>query len=219
MTTTTKPATATSGPPRRWLKPLGYALDWRIERLQREYLGGAPAARADLARLRRGLGKPAGSVPGIWEITVGAVPAELSWDRDEPSRAEQAAHAAMTLYALHQQSLPGPAHVPGVSFGAAVGRLASGDGPSKDAVTRRFMAVATAQSADELLVHVRGLVTQLKSANRGVDYARFADDVLGLLTPGRETAVRLAWGRDFYRTTTDSTDDTTSNIDTEGNQQ
>jgi CRISPR system Cascade subunit CasB len=221
MTTTTEPSTRTGGPSRRWLKPLGYALDWRIDRLQREYLAGMPAARADLARLRRGLGKPAGSVPEIWAITVGAVPAELAWDRDEPSRAEQAAHAAMTLYALHQQSFPGPAHVPAVSFGTAVGRLAGSDGPSRDAVTRRFMAVATAESADEVLVHVRGLVTQLKRAKRGVDYARFADDVLGLLTPGRESGVRLAWGRDFYRTDSDSTDDTTSDddtTDTDGNQ-
>lgn len=216
MTTTTEPSVDTNAAARRWLKPLGYALDWRIERLQAEYLRGAPAARADLARLRRGLGKQAGSVPEIWEITVGAVPAELIWDRDEPSRAEQAAHAAMTLFALHQQSLAGPAHVPGVSFGSAVGRLASGDGPSKDAVTRRFMTVATAESADELLVHVRGLVTQLKGARRGIDYAQFADHVLDLLTPGLETAVRLAWGRDFYRVSAESDNDTQNR---EGNTQ
>jgi CRISPR system Cascade subunit CasB len=150
--------------------------------------------------LRRGLGKPAGGVPEIWELTVGAVPAELTWARDEPSRAEQAAHAALTLYALHQQPMSGPAHIPGVGFGDAVRQLAGADGPSQGAVTRRFMAVATAESIDEVLVHVRGLITQLRGANRGMDYALFADDILNLLTPGRETSVRLAWGRGFYRT-------------------
>lgn len=198
-TTDTQPTTR-----RRWLGPLGYALDRRIERLQREYLAGSAAARADLARLRRGLGKAPGSVPEIWELTVGAVPDELSWDRDEPSRAEQAAHATMTLFALHQQSFPGPAHVPDVSFGAAVGRLATGGAASQDAVTRRFTAVATAESVGEILVHVRGLVTQLRRERRGIDYARFADDIERLLTPGRETQVRLTWGRDFYRTTSDT---------------
>ena len=122
---------------------LGRALDWRLDRLQAEYLAGSPRARADLAKLRRALGKPAGSVPEAWEYTVGAVPESLRWDRDEPTRAEQAAHAALTLFAMHQQSMPVAAHVPGVSLGRAVGVLAAGGEQSADAVTRRFMAVAT----------------------------------------------------------------------------
>ncbi len=205
MTQSTADSPPAAGRKSRWLGALGTALDWRIERLQREYLAESSAARADLARLRRGLGKPAGSVPEIWELTVGAVPERLTWDRDEPSRAEQAAHAAMTLYALHQQSLTVGIHRPKVRFGAAVRRLAGDDRKGdrqagKQAVTRRFMAVATAQSIDEVLFHVRGLITQLRREKIGLDYAMFADDVLNLLTPGRETLVRLAWGREFYRT-------------------
>ncbi len=206
MTSTSVGAAPTGGARTRRLGPLGFALDWRIERLQADYLRGSSGARADLARLRRGLGKPAGSVPEIWEITVGAVPDSLSWDRDEPSRAEQAAHAALTLFALHQQSMPVPAHTAGATFGRAAGLLRGDSGRSEEAVTRRFMAVATAESIDEVLVHVRGLITQLRSARRGIDYARFADDLLGLLTPTRVKSVRLAWGRDFYRTTSDTPD-------------
>jgi CRISPR system Cascade subunit CasB len=207
MTATTETASPSSGSPRpRRLGPLGLALDRRITGLRTDYLRDAPAARADLARLRRGLGKPAGSVPEIWDITIGAVPEALRWNRDEPSRAEHAAHAVLCLFALHQQSLSVPAHVPGVSFGQAVARLAAAEGRSADAVTRRFMAVATAASIDEVLVHIRGLITQLRGIRQGLDYARLADDVLGLLTPGTATAVRLAWGRDFYRTTPDAPD-------------
>lgn len=207
-------ATEQSPTTRRWRGDLGFALESRISRLQSEYLAGSPSARADLARLRRGLGKPAGSVPEIWDLTVGAVPAKLSWDRDEPSRAEQAAHAALTLYALHQQSMSSRVHVPEVSFGTAVRNLARGGTQSEEAVTRRFMAVATAESIDELLTHVRGLVTQLKKVEPpirgGLDYARFADDMLALLTPGREHSVRLQWGRDFYRTNTETANDDTT---------
>ncbi|MDR7301411.1 type I-E CRISPR-associated protein Cse2/CasB [Haloactinomyces albus] len=200
----TSTGTAPQTGPTRKLGPLGTALDWRFTRLQEEYSREAPSAKATLARLRRGLGKPAGSVPEVWESTIGAVPESLSWDRDEPSRAEQAAHAAFTLFALHQQSLSVAAHAPGTSFGRAVGFLRFDSTRSEEAVTRRFMAVSTAESADEVLVHMRGLVTQLRSAQRGFDYARLADDLTGLLTPGRATRVRLAWGRDFYRTTTDT---------------
>ncbi|GFG76631.1 type I-E CRISPR-associated protein Cse2/CasB [Mycobacterium botniense] len=183
----------------RILGRLGRALDWRVDHLQSEYLAGSPSARAELAKLRRALGKTAGSVPEVWEYTFAAVPEALQWDRDEPSYAEQAAHAALTLFALHLQSMSGPAHLHGVSFGSAVGHLARMEGRSADAVRRRFMAVATASSIDEILVHVRGLVTQLRSVGQGFDYARFADDVLRLLNPQRSKNVRLAWGRDFYR--------------------
>jgi CRISPR system Cascade subunit CasB len=213
LPTADSPASSPPGlPRRRRLGPLGLALDRRIQSIQKEYLRGSPGARADLAKLRRGLGKPAGTVPEIWDLTLAAVPPELTWDRDEPSRAEQASHAALTLYALHQQSMSGPAHVPGVGFGEVVGRLGRGDGPSEAAVTRRFMAVATAESVDEVLTHVRGLVTQLKRAGRGLDYAQFADDVIALLTPGRETPVRLAWGRGYYRTARDKDAEPTDSV-------
>ncbi|PRX51081.1 CRISPR-associated Cse2 family protein [Prauserella shujinwangii] len=202
----TAETTATETGRQRRLGVLGRALTGRIDRLQTAYLRDQPAAKASLAQLRRGLGKPAGSVPEIWALTVGAVPPELVWRDDEPSHAEQAAHAALTLYALHQQSLPVPAHVPGTSFGHAVGRLRDNESRSEEAVTRRFMAVATAESMDELLVHVRGLVTQLRAHRYGFDYARFADDLHDLLRPGGAQRVRLAWGRAFYRTTTDTTE-------------
>ncbi|GAA5112698.1 type I-E CRISPR-associated protein Cse2/CasB [Haloechinothrix salitolerans] len=185
--------------PRR-LGSLGVALDKPIKALQAAYLRESSSARADLARLRRGIGKPAGSVPEIWELTIGAVPSKLAGKDDGLSRAEQAAHTALTLYAMHQQSVSIPMHVAGVSFGRAVGRLRLVDQRSEQAVTRRFMAAATAVSIAELLTHVRGLITQLGSAELGMDYAAFADDVSKLLTPATAQAVRLRWGRDFYRT-------------------
>lgn len=200
MTTTENPRK-----PGRARQPgkLGLALAGPLAKLQREYLAESSSAKATLAGLRRGLGKPAGSVPEIWEITVAAVPEELQGKEEagapESSRAEQAAHAAMTLYALHQQSMSRHAHVPGVSFGSAVARLRNPDQRSEEGVTRRFMAVSTAESAEEALWHMRGLITQLRSAQVGLDYALLADDLVNLLTPGRATRVRLAWGRDFYR--------------------
>ncbi|MFX0574644.1 type I-E CRISPR-associated protein Cse2/CasB [Nocardia nepalensis] len=203
MSTVEEQPTVAAAPMRR-LGRLGAALEWRLNRLQDEYLRGSSSARAELAKLRRGLGKPAGSVPEIWDLTIAAVPASLyaddRFDDGKPSAAEEAAHSVLTLFALHQQSMSGRAHVPEVSFGRAIGLLAQTEGRSADAVARRFMAVATAQSIDEVLVHIRGLVTQLRTAKKGFDYARLADDVSALLTPGRAQRVRLVWGRDFYRT-------------------
>ena len=205
---------------RRWLGPLGRALDRQLDRLAADYLSGNPRARADVAKLRRALGKQAGSVPEVWEFTLAAVPASLQWQRDDPSRAEQAAQAALSLFALHQQSMGRPAHQHGTTFGEAVARLARTEQRSEQAVTRRFMAVATAESMDEILTHIRGLVTQMRTAQIGFDYARLADDLMALLDPQRAQRARLAWGRAFYRTaaapdTATGTDNTNTDIDTE----
>lgn len=189
---------------RRRLGPVGAAIAPRLTVLQEAYLAGSPAARAQLAQLRRGLARSPGDVPEIWDLCVGGLPAELVWERDEPTRAEAASHAALTLYATHQQAFAGRAHESGVSFGAAVARMRDRS-PRGEAVTRRFMAVATSQTADELLVHVRGLVTQLRAAQIGMDYALFADDVAALLDPYRKSSTRLRWGRDYYRRTTRAT--------------
>lgn len=198
--------------PRR-LGPLGRALDPHIKRLQAEYLHTppSPAARADLAQLRRGLGKPAGSVPELWPLTLGLVPESLSGDRDEPNRAEQATHAALTLYALHQQSASQPMHQPGISCGYAMGTLRGAEQWSDEAVTRRFMSVATAESIEGILTHVRGLVTQLRTVQQGLDYARLADDFVGLLTPGKAQKIRMQWGRAFYRNTPEAAGTTSDN--------
>lgn len=203
----------------RPLGTLGDALHPHLARLQNEYLRNPPlpAARANLAQLRRGVGKPAGSVPELWPLTLALVPESLSWDGDEPGRAEEATHAAMTLYALHQQSTSRPMHQPGRSFGHAVGTLRGSDKWGEEAVARRFMCAATAESIGGILTHVRGLVTQLRAAEQGLDYARLADDFVGLLTPGRTQSVRMRWGRDFYRNTPEtaeaSTDNSATNID------
>src|SRR5690606_24752206 len=137
----------------------------------------------------------------VGELTVKAVPDELGGNPHWPSREEQAAYAAFTLYALHQQSLTTGAHERGVSFGKAVQRLRSTW--SEAAVTRRFTAVSTAETIDEVLVHMRGLVSQFRAAQQSLDYVRLAFDLRDLLKPARAASVRLAWGRDFYRTEKD----------------
>jgi CRISPR system Cascade subunit CasB len=183
----------------------------RIGKLQRGYLGDRSEAVATLARLRRGAGKPPGSVLDIVEYTH-AEEFVRGWDDDAPSFAENAAHTAMTLYAVHQQSQSKAMHVPGRRFGTAVRRLAPDmrlDGP----VARRFAALGTADTFTELSHHLRGLVQLMRTARVPLDYGQLAQDLWLWQLPGRAPRVRLRWGRDFHFPLKDTEDPSPDSLD------
>lgn len=173
-----------------------------INPIQEQYVGSTPPtsyARAALARLRRGLGKPLGAVPDLMEFVVDA---EAPQPRgDQPTRAEVATYTALTLYGLHQQSQSRRMHDPRTTFARAVGALRFSEGEENDGVLRRFQALATATDMGEFVHHTRGLISLLRTAERGFDYGRLAQDLVHFQSPHTVDRVRLAWGRDFYRTT------------------
>jgi CRISPR system Cascade subunit CasB len=178
----------------------------RIARLDAD----TPDARAMLAKLRRGVGKEPGELPEVLEITVGGLPAAMGRDGGV-SFAERAVYTALTFYALHRQGKNESMHAKSVmeddkikednSFGAALGRLIAPDASNLPALKRRFDAVVTAGDLAELARHARGLVQILHAKEPPVkfDYERFAKDLYEYCYPDRRNAVRLRWGRGFYR--------------------
>lgn len=144
--------------------------------------------RAFLAKLRRGVGKTTGSVPEIWEFTIGALP-ESAGDY-----AENAVHVALTLFAAHRQGTDIDGQNGG-TLGAAVAKLRTDDNDT--AVTRRFNSAVTAATITELSVHARSLVQLLKSKNINMDYPKFAQELYSWqINPEK---IRLNWGRDYWR--------------------
>lgn len=189
------------------LRSVGRLVDRRIRRWQSDLLSDHPARQAaslaTLARLRRGAGKPAGEVPDILAFTVGN---ELAGPDapDDPTRNEMAAHIALTLYALHQQSRTKPMYRRGDSIGRALRRLLGQAEPAipPDPITRRFQVLVTADSLDELAHHARGAVQLLRGAQATaipLDYGRLADELVQWQTPDGAAQVRRKWARDFYR--------------------
>ncbi|MEO9240307.1 MAG: type I-E CRISPR-associated protein Cse2/CasB [Jatrophihabitantaceae bacterium] len=189
-------------------------IDKRIQEIQRGVLQRSGQSLASLAQLRRAAGKPAGSVPEVWGDTIDGLSSSDGYRGDGPTRAETAAHLAMTLYAVHQQSQNVGVHRRGRDFGlgAAVARLrereASRRGSSvaeqaSSPVTRRFMMLGTAQDLEEVAYHARGLINQLRGGAGTeairLDYALLAHQFVLLQDPAGANQVRLAWGRDFYR--------------------
>ncbi|HEY5843401.1 MAG TPA: type I-E CRISPR-associated protein Cse2/CasB [Mycobacterium sp.] len=172
----------------------------RIVHLQSQFLRDVPSAVADLARLRRALNGSAGSNPTVWSVVFDGWPADLSATSDQPSRAESAAHAAVCLYAVHQQGqrVDGM-HQPNWSLGRSVGSLAMRLGlDSETAVKRRLDAVLTTDDLREVLHHSRGLITQLRGEKIPLDYALFAKHLYWLQSPVDGDRARLRWARDYY---------------------
>ncbi|HET9255449.1 MAG TPA: type I-E CRISPR-associated protein Cse2/CasB [Pseudonocardiaceae bacterium] len=160
---------------------------------------GSPPG-ADLAALRCGIGREPGSVPQMWPYyTTLAADGEIT-----PSlRAE---HLALTLFAVHQQSLSRPVHREGVGLGTAVLALRNDKRNSPEAVDRRFSAAATATSLNELAHHVRGLITQIcgLTSQPGLDYTRLFNDLRSWEWSQWRIKVRRRWGSQYFVWTSES---------------
>ncbi len=177
------------------------------------------AAVRDLARLRHADINLPGADPALWELTLGSLPDELLGDgSEEPKPAERAVHAALILYAIHQQSRPEPMHRKDAGLGQAV-RVLSGrrsDGPDWDPGTiSRFQHLCRAQSSAIRLENLRGLITLMRSESVGLDYGRLAAD-LWSIESGHSQRTILSWGRQLHHR--DSEPDTSTKPTTEGDQ-
>lgn len=185
----------------RWavLTAVGEEVNARILPLQEGVLADRSAAVAGLARLRRGVGKPAGSVNEILQYTVSEKFAGPGAG-DGPTPAETAAHVALTLYAVHQQSQHKRMHQRGYGLGRSVRMLHPEDfGTVVPPVLRRFQALGTAQNLEELVHHLRGMVQLLRGRDIPLDYALLADELTLWQRRGGASTVRLRWGREFFR--------------------
>jgi CRISPR system Cascade subunit CasB len=179
-----------------YYQPLYDFIDKLAAGLQNGYLDDQPYAVAALARLRRALTAEPGANPEVWAETLQGMPHKYA-GHDKATTHERAAHAALCLYAVHQQGRGERMHVHGTSLGRAASRLGR-DNRNEAAVHRRFQALATAINVDETLHHTRGLITQLRAASIPLDYGLLAVDLDRLQHPSGEDRVRLRWGRDYY---------------------
>ena len=79
--------------------------------------------RAELAKLRRGVGHRPGELPELWGSFLLGMP-EGFQGNNGPTAAEWAVYLALTLYAVHQQGNDQPMNRPHSTLGWAVRQLA-----------------------------------------------------------------------------------------------
>jgi len=185
---------------------VGTHVSRKVRWLQEAYLRNEASAGSALARLRHGVTSAAGSDLELIEFTTAGLYPDDVRMADAPTAAEHAAYTAITLYAVHQQSkrlkgmhIVDPEHP--FTIGRAARQLVASTG-AEEAVRRRFVALGTASSWDEVVHHSRGLIQQLRANDIPLDYGRFARDLLRLRSGRYANDVRNAWGRDFFRAST-----------------
>ena len=158
--------------------------------------------RAILSKLRRGIGKAPGSMPELWDITLGELPETLLSKGDNPTYGEWAVYTALTLFALHQQGKDIKRQCMSKDsshLGNSVKKLIQQDNGNENAVTRRFVVAATSDSIEELSHHLRGIVQLLKAKDIPLDYPALSEDLFWFQFSDKRDSVRLRWGQDFYR--------------------
>lgn len=156
--------------------------------------------KAELAELRRGIGKKPGELPKLWGSFLADLPEELESDSKDITYAEWAVYTALTLYALHQQGNSESVNSGDAEYrlGSAVRKLVRSQ-DDEERVMRRFSAMATSSDMVELSHHLRSMIQLLKAGNVRLDYADLAKDLYRYQYADSIVSVRLKWGRDYYR--------------------
>ncbi|MFJ4340604.1 type I-E CRISPR-associated protein Cse2/CasB [Streptomyces sp. NPDC088915] len=174
------------------------------------FVPGSRDAGAELAALRSGTGREAGTVAAMWPFHRTRMASERR-DRGSLTRDLAAEHTALTLFARHQQTHAQRMHLPGASPGTAAGLLArkaaaGGEGKSATAsLEKRFGALLTSNDSDELAAHLRSLVPLLNRASVELDYDQLRSALRAWDDPRRPHAasrLRQRWDLDFHRATT-----------------
>lgn len=172
--------------------------------------------RAQLANLRRGIGRKPGDMPELWGMLFAEMPEEMLSQNGQPTREEWAIYTALTLYALHQQSSKiseqnmHAAGKPENRLGRAVARLVKNEDNDRDRIAKRFNAFATADDMLTAAHHLRGLIQLLRAEGIPLDYVHLAENLYDFQNPDFRPSVRLEWGQDFYdkpRTTNEAHDE------------
>lgn len=203
--------------PREDLGPLGNAVSDRVSDLLSGYLADDSEDVATLAQLRSGAGRTFGSCPRLWGMSVDPAQYETLWEQprvgvrtEQTERAaEEAVHAALTLFALHQQSLKAAdqgMHAlsrarKGIrraehNVGWAV-RGAMPTGEIDPSLHNRLRRAAEASSHTKRVSELRQIVQRLRGVRQPLDYGLLAEHLyLAQLPRGVET-VKDAWGHGF----------------------
>ncbi|MFB0972910.1 MAG: type I-E CRISPR-associated protein Cse2/CasB [Neofamilia sp.] len=160
------------------------------------------SGKAILANLRNSIGRPLSETLDVWKIMFENLPESFLGTHGKMTSEEQAILTSLQLFALHQQGNSESVSMQGdeatrKNMGDSLSFLRIGENTLS--TDRRFNAMITSSSYDELVHHLRQMVKLLKSRTSAkINYALLAQDLYWYLR-GYEENMRLGWARDYYR--------------------
>ncbi|SHF58435.1 type I-E CRISPR-associated protein Cse2/CasB [Streptoalloteichus hindustanus] len=204
-------------PSRYWTRFIGADGKWRRLKRRPQGEGKQRPPREDeqrppgedLAVLRSGLGRPAGTVFAVVPFYTSPIDDHAA-RRGEVSAEQAAEHVALALFGLHQQGQDSPMHKPGLSVGRALRRLRQSGRFAEEALDRRVTATVNATSVSSFAYRLRGLVDQLRSQGIPLDYDLLLKDVLDWHHADGRQRVRRRWGLAYFDWSSPSTADAQS---------
>ena len=157
-------------------------------------------AGSDMAKIRRGMGRAAGDVPEMWPYYQVVIPDHAAAAGTRRTPELDAEHAALTLFAVHQQSQSTPMHKDKEHIGTALLKLRGSKqfAANPQALDERVNAAATASSVTELVHHLKGLVTLLRGQQLPFDYTLLVHDLADWRWASSRTRIRRQWGAHYF---------------------
>ena len=97
----------------------------------------------------------------------------------------------------------------GAGIGQAVHQLSNKqkEDPQESGAFKRFSALITSDTIEEVSHHLRGLIQLLKREGLPLDYPQLAFDLFELQFPDSAPRVKLRWGQDYYHQSNETQED------------
>lgn len=162
----------------------------------------SPKTRADLANIRKSIGRPIAQSIETWAILFEYMPEEFLSKSGRMTDEEKVILNTVQLYAIHQQGKNGsvnytPEDKKSYNLGDSLRNLRT-EG-NQVSVDRRFNTMINSSTFEELVYNLRQMIQLLKSKTTAkIDYVQLSNDLYWFLKGQKET-VRLRWAQAFYK--------------------
>ncbi|MBD3949328.1 type I-E CRISPR-associated protein Cse2/CasB [Tuanshanicoccus lijuaniae] len=164
--------------------------------------------KATIANLRNSIGKPLSQSVNIFPLIFDNFPHEFLGKNIDLTCEEKAILNTLQLFALYQQGNSESAFNRNrdsefqINMGSSLSVLRIGD--DVKAVDRRFNAMITAGTYEELIYHLRQMIKLLKSKTKlkkdvYINFPTLSNDLYWYLR-GFEEQIRLKWAKTYYST-------------------
>lgn len=163
------------------------------------------STKAELAKLRRGIGHEPGELPELYGSVLKNMPDNF-WNGDGIiTKAEWSCYSALILYAWHQQGNDANTHgmhtMNRRSVGDAMRLLVhkSNDSNAEERMVKKLQMLLISNDMNEFVCHLKNIVSLLRRSQIALNYVELATDVYSFQFEESKNKVCLKWGQDFYR--------------------